>query len=391
MTSIAVIGMGAVSAAGMGVDHSVDAVLNGEDCLSPLTLFDSGLKETPLCGQIITKLNYGKGESRPNRTAAIAMHAVNEALLPVKNRGALRLGLVLATTVAGMTDSEIFYKELRNNPDAVKKAKTCLSYHEPTAITGKIASNINAQGFLTISTACSTSLHALGMAKRLVEENSFDLCLAVGVDALSMLTVRGFASLMLIDYSGCKPFDKNRKGISIGEGSGALLLASDKTVKYLEVKPLALISGWGASADCYHMTAPNPEGGGAIRATRAALKEAHCEPEEISMIAAHGTATQDNDRAEIAAMRSIFKRLPPFYSLKRTLGHTLAASGTLESVFSICALNKNIVPKTAGFTCIDEVINAKPSGTYRCEAKHILKNSFGFGGNNAAVIISKSD
>jgi 3-oxoacyl-[acyl-carrier-protein] synthase-1 len=391
MASVPVIGMGAVSAAGIGIDNSVNAVLEGKSCLSPLTLFDSGLKETPLCGQVNDELYCGRNGSCPNRTAAIAMQAVNEALFPVKNRESLSLGMVLATTVAGMTDSEIFYKELRNNPDIIKEAKSYLSHHEPSAITGTIAMKINAQGVLTISTACSTGLHAIGMAKRLIEENTFDICLAVGVDALSILTIRGFASLMLIDYSGCKPFDKNRKGISIGEGSGALLLASDEVVKRLEVKPLALISGWGASADCHHMTAPHPDGDGAIRATMAALKEARLKPEDIGMIAAHGTATLDNDAAEIAAMRTIFKPLPQFYSMKGTFGHTLAASGALESVFSICALNKDIIPKTAGFHVVDDAIDAEPSLTHNQEAKHILKNSFGFGGNNAAIIISRSD
>lgn len=388
---ISVIGMGAVSAAGIGVAKGFEAVLNGMDCLSPLSLFESNLKEIPLCGQIKEKLKYGPNEVAPNRSTAIALHAVNEALQPAMDRGSLRLGIVLATTVAGMTDSEIFYKDIRNDPKKLKNARSALAYHEPTSITGKIASSVNAHGFLTISTACSTSLHALGIAKRLIEDNTYDLCLAVGVDALSILTLRGFASLMLIDYSGCKPFDKRRIGISLGEGAGVLLLASEKARKQLNTKSIASISGWGASADCYHMTAPHPNGEGAINAIKSALEEGQINSEEISMIAAHGTATPDNDISEIKAIRSLFNPLPPFYSLKRTIGHTLAASGTLEAVYSICALNENIIPKTAGFELFDDSIKAKPSEKTKKPLKHILKNAFGFGGNNAAVIISKTD
>ena len=288
-----------------------------------------------------------------------------------------------------MTRSELFYRELRNNPDYIKNADKELTHHEPTALSSYLASNLNASGFHTISTACSTGLHAIGMAKRLIEQNRYDLCLAVGVDALSLLTLRGFASLMLIDFTGCKPFDKRRVGISLGEGAGALLLGSDKAVEQLNITPVAAVSGWGASADCHHMTAPHPEGDGAIRATAAALKEACVDPSDISMIAAHGTGTPDNDISEIKAMRALFDPMPPFCSMKGTLGHTLAASGALEAVFAVCALNDNRVPATAGFEVPDEAVGAEPSPGEEKELRHILKNSFGFGGNNATVVISK--
>ncbi len=154
---------------------------------------------------------------------------------------------------------------------------------------------------------------------------------------------------------------------------------------------MAFVSGWGASADCYHMTAPHPEA--RARRSRCAprLKEADCQPADIDLIATHGTATPDNDVAEINAMRTVFGKLPLFCSMKRSLGHTLAASGVLEAVFSVCALQQGIVPPTAGFAQPDEKINAAPAQVQRKELRHVLKNSFGFGGNNAAIILSHAD
>lgn len=389
MSSIPIIGMGAVCAAGYGVARGYAAVSQGKDCLSPLSLFDAALKEIPLCGQVAEDPAQKFSCTVPNRSAGLALWAMREALEPVPQRNGLRLGMVVATTVAGMTRSELFYRELRDNPDSCKKASGELAYHEPTAISGFLARQVNVQGFHSISTACSTSLHALGMAKRLIENDIYDLCLAVGVDALSLLTIRGFASLMLVDFAGCKPFDRRRVGISLGEGAGVLLLASPKAADRFGIQPLAGMAGWGASADGHHMTAPHPEGEGAKQATAAALNEAGIEPSAITMIAAHGTATPDNDISEITAMRALFDPLPPFCSMKRTLGHTLAASGSLETVFAVCALNENRIPATAGFEEADEAINAQPSPGEEKELGYILKNSFGFGGNNAVVVLAK--
>ena len=389
MSLIPIIGTGAVCSAGYGVKAGYKAISEGKICLTPLSLFECGLKGIPLCGQVKENHIAKPGTAIPNRTIGLAMCAAHEALDNVKIHEGLRFGIVVATTVAGMTKSEIFYRELRKNPDYIKNAAKELAFHEPTALSSFLAAHFNAQGFHTLSTACSTGLHALGIAKRLLEQNSYDLCLALGVDALSLLTLRGFASLMLIDYSGCKPFDKRRVGISLGEGAGALLLASEKAVQQLGIKPIAAVSAWGASADCHHMTAPHPDGEGAIRATTSALKEAGIGSSDIGMIAAHGTGTPDNDISEIKAMRAIFKPMPPFCSMKGTLGHTLAASGALEAVFAVCALNDNKVPPTANFEQPDEAVGAKPSPGEAKMLKHILKNSFGFGGNNAVVVISK--
>ncbi len=387
MTGIPIIGLGAVCAAGNSVETAYPKVAAGADCLSELSLFDGGLKKTPLCGQVDTATLPAVEHNAPNRTTELALHAANEALQALPDRSGLRLGLVYATTVGGMTRSELFYRQFRTDEAAADSAARELAYHEPAANAGFLARTVGAQTVYTMSTACSTGLHAVGTAARMISRNRVDVCLAVGADALSLLTLRGFAALMLVDFDGCKPFDVRRVGISLGEGAGALLLASPKAASQFNGVG-ALVGGWGAGADCRHMTAPHPEGEGARKAVENALKDAQIPPAKIDLIVTHGTATPDNDLSEIKAMTQVFDPLPGFCSMKRTLGHTLAASGALEAVFAVKALEEGMFPGTGGFEQLDEAVGVAPITAGRGTIRNVLKNSFGFGGNNAALILS---
>lgn len=388
MPGVAIVGIGAVSAAGIDPQDAFKKIASGESALSPLTLFKSGMKENPLAGELKEDPQKRLSYKTPNRSTALAMLSIEQALCDIDDLKGLKLGLFTATTVGGMTESEIFYDNYLKDETVATSAAEIFSNHEPSAMSGFISEKIGASGFHTLSTACSTSLHSLGMAKRAVENGTYDLAIALGVDALSILTIRGFASLMLVDPNGCKPFDKKRLGISIGEGAGALLLASEQAIKELNLSKKAEMLGWGASADCYHMTAPHPEGEGAINAAKMALSEAMIHAEDIDMVIAHGTATPDNDISEAKALTSLFKEIPPFTSMKGVIGHTLAASGTLEIVYSIIAMNEGIVPTSAAFDEIDEEVNLSPSTGESKEIRYVMKNAFGFGGNNAVVIIS---
>jgi 3-oxoacyl-[acyl-carrier-protein] synthase-1 len=382
--------MGAVCSAGIGVDAAYAAVASGRDLLSPLSVFASGLKEEPLCAQVTDDLEETSGARAPNRTLACALLAADEAVaqLPPDRHGRT-LGVVVATTVAGMARSERYYRDLLNDESCLRRAMEELRYHEPTTVTAGVVRRVNAHFGLTVSTACSAGLHAIGMARHLIERGRCDLCLALGADTLSLLTVRGFASLVLLDPQGCRPFDRTRAGISLGEGAGAILLASPSSAKALGMEHAAVVSGWGASSDCHHMTAPHPEGEGAALAVRAALADAGLDPSDIDWVAAHGTGTPDNDVSEIRALRSVLGKLPPFCSMKRTVGHMLGASGAIEGVLSVKALLNNAVPPTGGFATVDEAIGAAPS-SYAGPMRHVLKNAFGFGGNNCTIVFSKA-
>jgi 3-oxoacyl-(acyl-carrier-protein) synthase len=386
--AVLVAGCGAVCAAGNGVAAGYAAIKRGVDSLTPRHFPDLQLARPPLCAAVDDDLSLLAGREGLYRTLALAMVAANEAMADIPRDAALSIGIVAATTVGGICQTESHYKAYRSNHAHLPVLAIESAVHEPAVLSAELCRIFNGSGFHTVSTACSSSLHAIGMAKRLIERNYYDACLVVGADALCVTTVRGFGSLTLLDPSGCRPFDRNRAGISIGEGAGALLLVSPLVQKRYRLPVHAEINGWGASSDCHHMTAPHPEGRGALQAIQSALAEANLAPNAIDGIVAHGTGTPDNDKTEIAALRTLFGTLPPFCSMKRTLGHTLAASGILEAVFAIEMLRESFFPPTAGFEEIDPDIGAAPSPAGKRPLSHILKNAFGFGGNNGAIVLS---
>jgi len=390
MAAVPIIGMGAVSAAGLTLDNAAAAVYDGIDGLSLFTRFETGPKQAPRCAVIDASNEELAGGPVPNRTLALAICAVQQALASVPQSSHLKTGLVFATTVAGITRSERFYECLLKDQTHAVNAAAELAFHEPAALAGDLCRRFGLHEFHTISTACSTGLHSVGMAMRMIQRGRCDLCVAAGADALSLLTIRGFAGLLLLDPFGCRPFAHNRAGTSLGEGAGAIVLASEHAVKELAASPIALARGWGASADAHHMTAPHPQGAGAASAMRAALRDAALSPGSVDLIVAHGTGTPDNDAAEIKALQTVFGNPPPFCSMKRTLGHTLAASGILDAVFAITALTDGIIPATGGCDIPDPMLGAAPSPRRRAALRSVVKNAFGFGGNNASMVFGEA-
>ena len=249
-----VIGTGAVSAAGVGVSEGFKNLSTQKTFLTAHTLFELGLERTPVTGQVpsITKGAFF------SRTEALCVAAIDEALQGISLEGK-RVGLVVGTTVGGLDHSEQFYALLKKDASLMAQAPAEFARHEPGALSGFLAQKYGCVGFHTLSTACSSGLHAIGLGHRFVENGTYDIVIAVGVDALSLLTIRGFDSLLLVDYEGTKPFDAQRIGISLGEGAGALILTAEKSEN-----SLAEVTGWGSSADAYHMTAPHPQGEGAL-------------------------------------------------------------------------------------------------------------------------------
>ncbi|MDR0476869.1 MAG: beta-ketoacyl synthase chain length factor, partial [Desulfobulbaceae bacterium] len=209
--------------------------------------------------------------------------------------------------------------------------------------------------------------------------------LAGGVDSLSRLTCFGFHSLQLVDADGCKPLDAYRRGINVGEGAGFLLLTTEKCENVL-----ARVTGAGLSCDAYHASAPHPDGEGAQAAIMAALADAGIGPEDVDYINLHGTGTPDNDAAEAKAIRAVFATPPPLSSIKGATGHSLAASGGIEAVVSALAGCKGFIPATTGCRQVDDRLGIEPVLSPRfTKARRVLSNSFGFGGNNTALVIDQ--
>jgi 3-oxoacyl-(acyl-carrier-protein) synthase len=243
---------------------------------------------------------------------------------------------------------------------------------------------------MALSTACSSGALAIAAAAEMIQTGEADVMLAGGTDSLSRMTWGGFHSLLLVDAAGCRPFDANRAGMCLGEGAAALVMEAEETARQRGATILARLTGWGASCDAYHVTAPHPEGAGALAAMQSALGRAGLTPAEIDYVNAHGTGTRDNDLAESKALKSLFgDRVPPFSSTKRFFGHSLAASGAIEAVVCVEALRRQQLPPNPGFETQDSAIGLTPVlQLQNATLTHVLSNSFGFGGNNAALVFS---
>jgi 3-oxoacyl-[acyl-carrier-protein] synthase II len=228
-------------------------------------------------------------------------------------------------------------------------------FHECSAPVDLVAEGFGLYGpSFAISTACSSGALAIATAAELIQSGQADVMLAGGTDSLSHTTWAGFHSLLLVDAQGCRPFDATRGGMSFGEGAAILILEAEEHARKRGAKILARLTGWGASCDAHHVTAPHPDGAGALAAMQSALHRAQLTPADIGYVNAHGTGTRDNDLAESKALRSLFgANVPPFSSTKRFFGHALAASGAIEAVVCIEALRRQQLPANPGFRQID--------------------------------------
>jgi 3-oxoacyl-[acyl-carrier-protein] synthase-1 len=218
-----------------------------------------------------------------------------------------------------------------------------------------------------------------------------DRIIVGGTDALTSFTILGFRSLMIFDEELCRPFDETRKGLNLGEGAGFLVLESERSLALSGKEPLAQLSGWGNASDAFHQTASSPDGHGAKISMIEALKVAGISPSDIDYINAHGTATPNNDLSESQAIKSIFKdTIPPFSSTKSYTGHTLAASGGIEAVFAILAIQNGVLYPNLNFGTAIKETGLVPQTKFEdaVKIKHVLSNSFGFGGNNSSIILS---
>lgn len=325
-----------------------------------------------------------------SRTALLGMIAAKEAFQGHTLNPEIRTGLISGTSVGGMDVSEIAYKDfLAGETDDLSLYKN----HPSGTTSEQIAKELGIDGYInTISTACSSAANSIMLGARMLLSGQLDRVVVGGTDGLSQFTISGFRSLMIFDDEWCRPFDETRKGLNLGEGAGFLVLETEETIKKSGKKPLAILSGWSNASDAYHQTASSPEGLGATLSMKGALAIAGLNPGDIDYINAHGTATPNNDLSESHGIKTVFgSSVPPFSSTKAYTGHTLAASGGIEAVFGILALNNGALLPNLNFKQAIEETGLVPVKSYSegNAIKHILSNSFGFGGNNSTIILSK--
>jgi 3-oxoacyl-(acyl-carrier-protein) synthase len=389
-----VTGIGIVAAPGFGVEEIWSAIEKDESGLSPMSLFETPRYGQVLAGEVrrdLTALGAPLKGSRSDRLAWLAARQAIEFSKLDPREHAERTGLLLGTSVGGSFDSERFLTAL------IKRGKMRVRptrFHECASAIQIIADDFGLYGpSMALATACSSSALAIATAADLIMAGEADVMLAGGTDSLSRMTWGGFHSLLLVDSAGCRPFDANRAGMSLGEGAALLVIEAEDVARRRGATILARLMGWGASCDAHHATAPHPQGAGAAAAMQSALRRAGLEPAAIDYVNAHGTGTRDNDIAEANALKSVFgQRVPPVSSTKRFFGHSLAASGAIEAVVCIEALRRGQMPQNIGFTTVDPMIGIEPVKELRnASLKHVMSNSFGFGGNNAVLIFSQPE
>jgi 3-oxoacyl-(acyl-carrier-protein) synthase len=394
-----VTGTGIISSIGLNAREVFESLVKqrtGIDILTGLPSVHRG--EIPVAEVRITEkelINRAKPavKSRYGRTGLLALAAARQAVEEAR-LGFLsdpRTGLISATTVGGMDRSEIFYRQFRT--DHTKGKLADIAGHDCADSTEGLALALGIHGYVsTINTACSSSANSIMSAVRLIRHGVLDRAVAGGSDALTLFTLNGFNSLLILDKEPCKPFDENRNGLNLGEGAGFLVLESESEVIKRGKTILGEIRGFGNSCDAYHQTASSPDGNGAYLAMKQALDSAGLEPGEISYINAHGTGTRNNDLSEGIAIQRIFgEQIPPVSSTKAYTGHTVGAAGAIEAVLCILALQHDCVYPNLNFTQRMRELSFSPVTAWQTGTaiRHILSNSFGFGGNNSSLIISR--
>ena len=382
MTRIVVTGVGVVSAAGRGLDATCAALRANRDGLRGLSRFAS-----PRCGHFpVGECDAGGGPGP--RAVALARPALADALA-AWGAATDQVALTLGCTVGGMPETEVAVGALLR--EGAEPPATVWAGHECGAVTAALAAEADLGGpAVTVSNACASGAQAIADGAELLRAGLCRAVVAGGVDAICRLTLNGFASLLAIDPEGCRPFDAARRGMSLGEGAAFLLLEREDEARARGAAPLAALSGAASTCDAYHATRPEPDGRGAEAAMRQALDAAGLSPDRVDYVNAHGTGTPDNDRAEGRALRRLFGAAPPaISSTKRVFGHTLGAAGAIEAAVCVAALTRGLLPGTAGLGEVDPACEVTPLRDPRDGRPRVcLSNSFGFGGNNCALVLS---
>ncbi len=403
---VVVTGMGLVTPLGTGLDNVWDQILQGKSGIAPITRFDVSRHETKIAGEV---KNFNPEDYVPHKEVkkmdlfihyalAAAQVAINNAKLDMTKEQSDRVGVVVGTGLGGLPTIEKYHQVLmERGPDRITP------FFIPMLIAnmapGQIAMQHGLKGpNLSIVTACATGAHCIGDASRIIQYGDADVMVAGGTEAnLTPLTVGGFNAMKALSTrnsepeKASRPFEKNRDGFVVAEGSGIVVLEELEHARARGARIYAEVIGYGYNADAHHITAPAPDGEGFVRCIKMALNDAKLTADEVDYINAHGTSTQLNDYTETLAIKKVFgeraKKIP-VSSTKSMTGHLLGAAGAIEAVFSILSLRDQICPPTINYEEPDPEcdLDFVPNVARKQAMNVALSNSFGFGGTNATLL-----
>ncbi|WP_209388553.1 beta-ketoacyl synthase [Chryseobacterium sp. RR2-3-20] len=394
---IAITGMGIISAIGNNVEENLRSLKSGQQGISDISLFETRHSGTIKTGEIklsneeLAQKLHLNTENNATRTSLLGMVAAKEAVesAGISDINEYKTGLISSTSVGGMDITEKYFYTYEDFPEKQKY----IDSHDAGNSSLLIADYLGLKGMVsTISTACSSAANAIMMGAKLIKNGVLDRVIVGGTDSLSKFTLNGFNTLMILTDSYNTPFDNDRKGLNLGEAAAFIVLESDEVVKKQNKKVLGYLSGYGNANDAHHQTASSENGQGAFLAMEKALKVSGLDKENIDYINVHGTATPNNDLSEGIAMIRIFgeNKVPEFSSTKAFTGHTLAAAAGIEAVYSLLAIQNNLIFPNLNFKTKMEEFDLTPvTELKKKNINHVLSNSFGFGGNCSTLIFSK--
>jgi 3-oxoacyl-(acyl-carrier-protein) synthase len=363
--------MGIITSLGNGISSTTDAIQKSLRGVKPLTLFPTAPNQPLPVGEAA---GLSERDDLP-RTHQLARLAAEQAMADAREEPD---AVVMGVTTGGMLTTENLLKINARDPKSFR-------LHATGSVAEDLARRYRCTGpALTVSNACSSGAAAIKIALEMLRSKRVKRVLAGGADSLCRLTYYGFNSLQLIDPDGARPFDQNRRGMTVGEGAAMLLLVADEPEH-----AVAEVLGAGLSCDAYHPAAPHPRGRGALAAMQTAIEDARISVADIDYINLHGTGTLDNDIAEARAINTLYRREKPLLSsIKGACGHSLAAAGAIEAVVSAISISRSVVPANVGCCRPDPELNLGPvMRPSRGPVETVLSNSFGFGGNNAAIVL----
>lgn len=401
---VAVTGLGILAPGSVGAEEFWKNTTEGKVFTGVLKAFDSAGVRCPVSAEIeetapFLKLREEVKASHPgkaiSRTQLLALMGAELALrdsgLGAADLSGEKLHIAVGSTM-GIEDSL-----LKQDSAALEKTDpAALENYTPVNILYALKDHFKLEGpsMRMFMNACAAGNYAIGNAFEEIKAGRSSIAVAGGVDALSYLAVIGFNRLLSVTPDLCRPFDKNRKGIVVGEGSAFLVLEDEAHALQRGARIYAVISGYGLGVDAYHITTPSPDGRGAVQAMKRALKSAALSGNEIDYVSAHGTGTAANDAAESRALATVFdESRPPMSSIKSMIGHTMGAASAIEAA-ACCLMIKNqeILP-TANFSTPDEncPVDCVPNQSRKAPLKHVMSNALAFGGNNSSIIFSAAE
>jgi 3-oxoacyl-(acyl-carrier-protein) synthase len=386
--------MGITSAIGQGVEANREALIRGASGIGTLEGFATRYAGLLPCGEIkvpdaLLRETLNAYEPGVTRTMLLALQAFEEAIRDagLSSEDWPDTALINATTVGGMCLTDELYRDATLKTDH----SPYLSSYDCGSIALYLQERYRLGGIInTINTACSSSANAILYGARLLRHGRASRVIAGGVDCLAKYTLNGFNALHILSSEPCRPFDRERKGLNLGEAAAFVVLEREADLKP-GTKIYAALSGSGNAGDAYHPSSLSAEGEGPYLAMKDALDQAGLRTDQIGFINAHGTATENNDEVEGRAMLRLFGHVPPFASTKGNTGHTLGAAGAVEAVYSILNLvHAEVYPGLRfGHPITDSGL--EPVTVYtRVDLTHVMSNSFGFGGNCSSLIFTKA-